>query len=742
MAVLALSSFQINPAVNGGYSTTNLEVRWWYNRGFIDSSTVFVQGGNGQDGFYITSTCTVSGGGIITVPSTNIYSTLDAIDPAPQAIQFFGRLYSNGAPKQWVTAFSSTPTGWVVQNPGGGTITYEELVLENQAIVLANPPSTFWTIAQTEAYIASLTPTPLASDVVIGRSKLSVAPVDALEPIAVGDNDPRMGSWFNIESYGAATTNSSGANSTAITAAVAAASSAGGGIFVPVGTFNTQNVAISVPVMFAPGNSILSTVGNITISKAMIADTSQHFAGAGSISFAGNASLSAVYPTWWQANTVPGTTDMQAAIDAAISAGSGDGPAVVFPAGTYAYATAPNFGLNNLTVQASGKVLLKHTGTGNILTIGDPLSADLVNVQVLGNFQVQGNASSGTDGVVISHITHGSIIELCGRGAPSAMFTVSNSVDAVHRLSVSVNMGTLSPVPTTGIKVVDSTDSEFYVIVDSAVPAITNGLVVQHSSGCRFSGAVESCDTGITENSTCRRNRYDGMDCEGNATLDMQLNGSSTVIFSNYINSVITTAIATAATTQGLVFIGGQIRSINLNASSQNTLFLGVQFPATAGLGVTGTGTYKMIDCTFIDGSGNIAGPADDVVGSLITLQPAPATVTVAALLTLTQLKTRAIEATPPVLGATTQYQVPTGTNMIDSIGAIPINGTLTWSISNLATGALDTATIIANTDHIIVGNPIIQSANAATGGLWGTSQATFQSRRTGTLTWVTKRIG
>jgi len=199
--IVSLSSFQIYPAANAGYDPDNLEVRWWYNRGYIDSSTVFVQGGNGQSGFYITSPCTVDGDGIISVPSTDLFSTLDAADPNPQSIQIFGRLYSNNTAKQYVTAYSSTPTGWVVQN--SSPLTYEDLVLENQSIVLANPSPTFPTFAQMIAYINSLTPTPLASDVVIGRSRFRTAPTDALDPIAVEDNDPRVNAVYNIKTYGA-----------------------------------------------------------------------------------------------------------------------------------------------------------------------------------------------------------------------------------------------------------------------------------------------------------------------------------------------------------------------------------------------------------------------------------------------------------------------------------------------------------------------------------------------------------
>jgi hypothetical protein len=341
--------------VNGGYNTDALTVRWWYGRGFIDSSTVSVQGGNGASGFYITSICTVDGNGIITVPSTSIYSTLDAIDPAPQSIQFFGRLYSGNTPRQWITAFNSTPTGWVVQNPTPlSALTFEELVLENQSIVLANPPQTFWTIAQTQAYIASQGTSPLASDVVFGRTKLDIAPTSAINPvavgansyaatnhlgitklataplsatnpIAVGSNDPRLGGYINVMAYGAIGDDSTD-NSTAFTNAQTAAAAVGAALYIPVGTFRMiGGFAFTSPVIFAPGGIVKHAGGSLSFSKAVIADPSPHFASTStiSVSFPGNTSIDRYYIDWWG---TPAGSDDTAICEAAVAA---------FPIGAY-----------------------------------------------------------------------------------------------------------------------------------------------------------------------------------------------------------------------------------------------------------------------------------------------------------------------------------------------------------------------------------------------------------------------
>lgn len=191
MALIGIDSWQPFP-VESGYSQDATFLRVWYNRSFIDSDGISVQGGNGSTGFYIPVTVTVTGSQL-SIASFFLRTTLDAEDPAPQSIQCFARLYSNNAPKQWIFSWNSTPTGWVIPNPAPlTTMTYEQLALYNQTFVIVNPPTTFWTATQVQQYFDTLSPAPNASDITKGITKLSVVPVSAVNPIAVGDNDPRI----------------------------------------------------------------------------------------------------------------------------------------------------------------------------------------------------------------------------------------------------------------------------------------------------------------------------------------------------------------------------------------------------------------------------------------------------------------------------------------------------------------------------------------------------------------------
>jgi hypothetical protein len=117
--------------------------------------------------------------------------------------------------------------------------------------------------------------------------------------------------------------------------------------------------------------------------------------------------------------------------------------------------------------------------------------------------------------------------------------------------------------------------------------------------------------------------------------------------------------------------------------------------------------------------------------------QAAAATATVAATLTVSQLMTQLIDATPDATGSTHNYTLPTGTNL-DGGAAFSTGDSFDWSIVNLAAAAADTITLVANTDHTIVGNPLCYSSHSTT---IANSSAMFRTYRTGANTWVTRRL-
>jgi hypothetical protein len=526
-----------------------------------------------------------------------------------------------------------------------------------------------------------------------------------------------------------------------------------------------------------------------------------------------------VYPQWWGAKG-DDSTESGPQIIAAIAAAVIASAQVSFPAGIYRYATCPNFGFDHLVVQALGNVMLKHTGSGPALRIhqsDSPTPAGIYGLKILGNFIVQGNANTSTDGILIESI-HQSVIQLRGRDAPGAMFTVKWCVLTTFDLVCS-HTGPGQPfniVPRAGVVIKGNGGgatqaSKFHLQMEGIDRGI--GIDVQNASFCTFTGASEDNRIGLRENATSRHNNYIGLDFENNkgpgavpisaasnanpvsltstahdlATGDRitisggtgnwaAINGrftvtrtgtntftipvdsttfrarTGTVVFEENTdvllygsNAVLINILASsngpnidAVTAQGTQFIGGSIRSIYLQSGSAETLFQGTQFPDNPVLGITGTGTHRRIGLNKIDDSATVTGTYSDLLRQMFVTQGDPFKITTSRSLTPAELLMRKGLATPPGAGAS--YTLPTGTDMENAAPPTFNNESFFWSLNNLATGATDTVTIVASANHTFVGNPVIASANAATGGLWGTSQATFFTRKAGTNTWVTYR--
>jgi len=119
--------------------------------------------------------------------------------------------------------------------------------------------------------------------------------------------------------------------------------------------------------------------------------------------------------------------------------------------------------------------------------------------------------------------------------------------------------------------------------------------------------------------------------------------------------------------------------------------------------------------------------------------QPAPTTKTVANTMTIAELLTKIINATPTATGATAAYTLPTGT-LCDAGATFEVDDSFDWTIINNALAAADTITITAGTDHTIVGNPVVQSLHASTGATMGYS-AVFRTRKSAANTFISYRI-
>lgn len=126
--------------------------------------------------------------------------------------------------------------------------------------------------------------------------------------------------------------------------------------------------------------------------------------------------------------------------------------------------------------------------------------------------------------------------------------------------------------------------------------------------------------------------------------------------------------------------------------------------------------------------------------GFFTKIQSAPTTMTVAASITIAGILTSIIDATPTATGATAAYTLPTG-ELVDADCDLQVNDSIDWVLINNALAALDTITVTASAGHTIVGNPVVQSLHASTGGIMGYSSI-WRTRKTAANTMVTYRIG
>jgi hypothetical protein len=106
--------------------------------------------------------------------------------------------------------------------------------------------------------------------------------------------------------------------------------------------------------------------------------------------------------------------------------------------------------------------------------------------------------------------------------------------------------------------------------------------------------------------------------------------------------------------------------------------------------------------------------------------------------LTVAELLSLIITATHSA-GATQTYTLPTGT-LLDAAQSWAVGDSFDWNLINLSTGASNTITLAAGTGHTIVGLAVVQSNDATTGALYGSS-ASFRTVKTAANTFVTYRL-
>lgn len=177
---ISVSGFQTIASYR--YAGTTASVRFYASETFTTSDGKLVVGTlPGSLGFYASVSCTIAGN-ILNCPGVALPSTTDSSRPLAG---YTAVLYdARGIRRE--TLFDR----WRVPHTLGAGITYGQLEAYNRAPVRPFGDA-FYTRDQVNALINQQT-APDASLTVKGKSRLSVAPVIGSDPVAVGDNDPRL----------------------------------------------------------------------------------------------------------------------------------------------------------------------------------------------------------------------------------------------------------------------------------------------------------------------------------------------------------------------------------------------------------------------------------------------------------------------------------------------------------------------------------------------------------------------
>jgi hypothetical protein len=194
--VISAANFTIQPLVNIRNGSP-VELRWWYNRPFLTSEGIQVQGGGGTSGFRITTPCSVADGLITVEQDTLLWTTDDAQDTSPLSILLSAAIYSRGRLIQQLQ-IASKPQ-WIVPSSLAPTTTWAEFSNYNQATALYYYNPNYYNAPQTDAQIRNFSATDYASDTHLGNVYTSVEPAIANQPVAWITDDPLVRDAVSIE---------------------------------------------------------------------------------------------------------------------------------------------------------------------------------------------------------------------------------------------------------------------------------------------------------------------------------------------------------------------------------------------------------------------------------------------------------------------------------------------------------------------------------------------------------------
>jgi hypothetical protein len=306
-----------------------------------------------------------------------------------------------------------------------------------------------------------------------------------------------------------------------------------------------------------------------------------------------------------------GSADWTAALQSLRSVAA-QGVAGYIASGTYTYTTSPNWAIPGLQLIGERGAILKHTGTGVAFNLDVGASGARVDGLLISGLIISGNANT-TDGLYSRGVVRSAFRFIEVRNCSEKAFHIKGGVlNHYDTCMISGDIAAVTVQPQAGFYL-DNNGTGYYTAACTFTNCVAEsfpgkGCALVDASGNLFNGgSFESAAIGIDIiYGSCRRNRFVNVWCEGNSTADLRVQAGVQNSFSNchFVSpsSQPTVSVGGAATT----FECGYICVVDLQSGSRDTLFLGTTFDNSASLGITGSGSYKMIGGTECDGGFNI----------------------------------------------------------------------------------------------------------------------------------------
>ena len=275
----------------------------------------------------------------------------------------------------------------------------------------------------------------------------------------------------------------------------------------------------------------------------------------------------------------------------------------VFNPGTYTIDSSPNWAIDDLDLEFQNGVTIKHrsAATGYVMDFdGGAATTKIYNIRMTGRPNLDCVATSS--GPFRSRSCHHSEFKYKVLGSPADCGMLNFAVASKYDVIASVNEGAFTSTPVDGV-VLDErgtgesvADCDFDLIIEGVSGT---GVVITKGTGNRFKGTSEGNGKGMSDTADARDNVFEEFWCEANATNDWELYGyGNHLISSKSLSSSANVELVTAVNT---LFTGGYYRTINCQASSSDSVMVGIRTSDNASLGIKGVGTRKVLGCIETD---------------------------------------------------------------------------------------------------------------------------------------------